>query len=105
MNLNKEKYSKEIKDRIGKSFLSQEIIESYSRGVGFPVSLKLIEEAEESYSGTFESEKEFAENLLVEIGIADLIPDWVFYCLNFEEVAQELRHDYFKVGNHYFRHL
>jgi antirestriction protein len=105
----KQKYSKEIKKRIKESFLSQEIIEAYSDGIGYPVTVKLIEEAEESYTGTYNSEKEFAENLLVEIGIADLIPCWLFYCLDFWDVWQELRHDYFYVSYNdkkiFFRNL
>ena len=89
--------SKEVKKRMKESFLSKEIIYAYSEGIGYPVSIKIIEEAEESFQGTFENEKEFAENLLIEIGIADLIPCWIFYCLDFWDVWQELRHDYFYV--------
>jgi len=106
---NKKKYSQEVKKRIQESFLSQEIIQSYSEGIGYPVTVKLIAEAEESYQGTYNSEKEFSEAYLIEIGLADNIPCWLFYCLDFESVWMELRHDYFYIQKddlkHFFRHL
>jgi antirestriction protein len=109
MNQNKEKHSQDVLDRIKKSFLSQEIIEAYSEGMGYPVTVKLIEDAEEAYAGKYNTEKEFSENLLIEIGIADTMEDWLFYCLDFESVWQEIRHDYFYVSKneekHFFRHL
>ena len=102
-------YQKEIKKRMKESFLESDVILAYSEGIGYPVTVKLIDEAEESYQGTYNSEKEFSEAFLIEIGLADNIPCWLFYCLNFEDVWQELRHDYFFVSynekKYFFRHL
>jgi len=89
------------------SFLSLEILEAYSEGMGYPVSLQLIQDAEEAYFGTYQTEKEFAEAYVYDLELT--IPDWLFYCLDFEDVWLELRHDFFYVQKdekkHFFRHL
>jgi len=103
------KQANEIIDRINQSFLSKEIIEAYSEGMGYPVSIKLIEDAEEAYSGSYESNREFAEAYVSENELAESIPDWLFDCLDFEAVWLELRHDFFCVQKNgkkiFFRHL
>ena len=99
-------YNKEIEKRIKESFLSLEILEAYSKGVGFPLSVKLIEDAEESFYGKFETDREFAEAFFFDfLDDKDILDKWPFNCIDWDDAASELMHDYFKVENFYFRHL
>jgi antirestriction protein len=102
------KYDKEIEKRIKKSPLSRDIIEAYFDCIGIP-KLEYVKEAEDSFYGCFESEKEFAENYINDLGLADCLPCWLYSCIDWQDVFSELRHDFFYTKKddklYVFRHL
>jgi len=88
------KYSQEIEEAIKKSSLSRDVIEAYFSCIGIP-KLEYIKEAEESFYGCFESEVSFAEYYVNDLGLADCLEDWLYSCLDWQDVWLELRHDFF----------
>ena len=88
------KYSQEIEEAIKESHLSRDVIEAYFDCIGIP-KLEYIKEAEESFYGCFESEVSFAEYYVNDLGLADCLEDWLYSCLDWQDVWLELRHDFF----------
>lgn len=62
-----------------------------------------IEEIEDAYSGKFDSDKDFAENMAEELGYFDKNISWPHTCIDWKRAARELMYDYFEVNGHYFR--
>ena len=90
----KKEYSKEIEKAIKESPLSRDILEAYFNCIGIP-KVEYVKEAEESFYGVFESEKEFAEYYVNDLGLADSLEDWLYSCLDWQDVFSEIRHDFF----------
>jgi antirestriction protein len=60
---------------------------------------------DEAYSGRFDSDADFAENLADELGYLDKNVSWPYTCIDWEWAARDLMYDYFEVGGYYFRNL
>lgn len=62
------------------------------------------EEAEEAYSGQFDSDEEFAEDLMDNCG--DL-PDneFIIRYIDWTKLARDIMYDYFKEDGYYFRQM
>jgi len=89
-------YSQFLKEH---SWLDKDAVNA---GLDAEVSLDNIEEA---YSGQFDSDEAFAENLAEEIGAIDSNATWPNTCINWEQAARELMYDYTESNGYYFRNL
>ncbi|NQW26293.1 MAG: antirestriction protein ArdA [Flammeovirgaceae bacterium] len=58
---------------------------------------------EESYSGEFSSDEDFAQDMAEQCGLLEEKPAWPYTCINWRHAAQELMYDYYKQDGHYFR--
>jgi len=59
----------------------------------------------EAYSGEFNSDEDFAENLANELGLLQYSKNWPYTCIDWEQAANELMYDYCTENNYYFRNL
>ena len=64
------------------------------------------DEFDESYSGSFNSDEDFAEDLADQTGLLEAIPENLRCYFDFEKFARDLlMGDYWEVKGHYFRNL
>lgn len=64
-----------------------------------------LELCEEAYAGQFHSDEAFAEDMAENTGA---IPDgmtWPLTCIDWEQAARELMHDYTEIDGYYFRQM
>ena len=63
---------------------------------------ELLEKASENYYGSYDSDEDFAESFLNEIGaIPENLPNYVY--IDWERTSRDLMFDFSSSGNHYFR--
>lgn len=62
-------------------------------------------DVEEAYSGEFDSDEAFAEDLAEQVGAIDKNASWPQTCIDWEQAAKELMYDYSEANGHYFRNL
>lgn len=62
---------------------------------------------EESYSGEFSSDEDFARDMAEQLGDIPRAGDqpWPLYCIDWEWAARELMMDYSESNGHYFRNI
>lgn len=89
-------YNKEIEKAIKESPLGRDVIEAYFDCIGNP-ALYMVKEAEESFYGCFESEREFSESFVNDLGLTDSMPCWLYSCIDWQDVFNEIRHDFFTI--------
>ena len=59
---------------------------------------------DEAYNGEYDSDEQFAEELVENIGyISDDFPSWIY--IDWERTAQSVMYDYEESNGHYFRNL
>lgn len=63
------------------------------------------EDAEEAYQGHYESDEDFAQEIADQLGSVDKNLVWPQTCIDWEQAAEELMHDYSEDGGYYFRNL
>jgi len=95
----------EFMDAVNESCLSLEIITAYAEHVGEQIDIDVIVKAEEAYSGTYDSDEQFAEEFAEEVGAIDKNTSWPNTCIDRERAARELMYDYFEASGHYFRYM
>lgn len=84
------------------SYLDIEVISAYCSGFGYNLADVAISDIEEAYSGSYDSDEEFAEDMADQCGYK--IPnEWPFRCIDWEWAARELMCDYMEHDGHYFR--
>ena len=59
---------------------------------------------EESYSGQFDSDEDFARDMAENIG-ETIATHWPHYCIDWEYAARELMYDYCESDGYYFRNF
>lgn len=64
-----------------------------------------LRDFEESYSGEFSSDEEFAQDMAENIGAIDRNASWPNNCIDWEHAASELMYDYSEQDGYYFRNL
>lgn len=64
-----------------------------------------FEALEESYSGEFDSDEDFAENMAEELGLMQDSPQWPYTCIDWKRAARELMYDHYSINKHYFRSI
>lgn len=74
----------------------------FNAGLNCDVALEDIDEA---YSGQFNSDEEFAEDLADQLDLMPNNSQWPSYFIDWERAAHELMMDYCASNGHYFRNL
>lgn len=95
----------DVIEALGNTHLDIEVIEAYADNLGSSIDAQLIENCEEAYQGSFDSDADFAENLAEEMGLTDKKQSWPHYCIDWDYAARELMYDYFESKGHYFRNI
>jgi antirestriction protein len=62
-------------------------------------------DVEEAYSGEFDSDEDFAQNMADELGYTNKEVSWPYTCIDWTYAARELMYDYCSHNGHYFRNL
>ena len=63
-----------------------------------------FEDVDECYQGEYDSDEEFAEEMIEQNGwISDDFPSWIY--IDWERTAQSVMYDYDESNGHYFRNL
>jgi antirestriction protein len=85
-----------------RSHLDPEIVAAYCANVG-SWDADAVTQAEDAYSGTYDSAEEFAEQYAESTGMLDSIPENLRCYFDFERFAHDLMcGDYFEADGHYF---
>ncbi len=64
-----------------------------------------LSDFEESYSGQFTSDEDFAQDMAEQLGSIDKNATWPQTCIDWEYAAREFMCDYSEEGGYYFRNL
>lgn len=64
-----------------------------------------ISNCDEAYSGNFESDEDFAEDMAEQLGYMNESKEWPFNCIDWTFAAKELMYDYSEDNGHYFRNF
>lgn len=94
--------SKQAEEMSKENSLEPEVNQAYIDNVG--TEYAKAEEAEEAYSGDFDSDEDFAMNMAEQTGFEEPSA-WPYNCIDWERAARDLMYDYFEVDGHYFRNL
>jgi antirestriction protein len=83
-----------------------EIIEAFASLGNYNVedTDQFFDALEESYSGTFDSDEDFAEDMAEQIGF-EQSNVWPHNCIDWERAARDLMYDYSESNGHYFRSI
>jgi len=60
-------------------------------------------DCQDSYSGSYESDEAFAEDMAEQCGDYTRQVSWPYTCIDWEWAARELMYDYIEENGHYFR--
>ena len=95
----------EVWVRIQESGYDLEIIEAYTDCCGSFNSIdEILEQVEESYSGKYDSDEDFAENLLIDTCcIPKDLPSYIY--IDWERTARDIMMDYSTSNGYYFRNV
>jgi antirestriction protein len=66
---------------------------------------KALELCEEAYSGSFDSDEAFAEDMAEQTGALRGDNVWPYTCIDWEQAARELMYDYTEIDGYYFRQM
>jgi len=82
-----------------------EIVEAFTKLGNYKVEDvdKFFDALEESYSGEFSSDEDFAEDQAEQCGLLEKNLAWPYTCINWSHAAMELMYDYNEQDGHYFR--
>ena len=58
---------------------------------------------DETYSGEFRDDADFAEETAHQLGLTDNQQQWPLNCIDWDQAAKELMYDYCEDNGHYFR--
>ncbi len=95
----------EIAEKIEDSNLDFHIIEAFTDCFGqFTDIDDLLEKVSENYYGSYDSDEDFAESFLNEVGaIPENFPNYVY--IDWWRTARDLMFDFSSSGNYYFRNF
>lgn len=93
----------EVWNKIQNSDYDAEIVEAFMNCVGsFDSIEEILEKVEETYNGKYDSDEDFAENLLMETDcIPKNLPSYVY--IDWEKTARDIMMDYSTSNGYYFR--
>jgi antirestriction protein len=85
-----------------RSYLDPEIVAAYCENLG-DWTEEAVSNAEDNYSGSFDSPEDFAYDLAEQTGMLESVPENLRYYFDFEKFARDLlMGDYFENDGHYF---
>lgn len=95
----------EVIETIENHFYDIEVIEAYANCIGGADSIEeLLERIEESYSGSYDSNIDFVQELLEDCG--DIPKDLPHYIhIDWDSTARDIMMDYSTSNGHYFRNV
>jgi len=79
----------------------QEAIDAYIKNVGEGY----LDNFEEAYSGQFDSDEDFAQDMAEQLDLIKEDATWPNNCIDWEYAARELMYDYFESDGYYFRNI
>lgn len=87
-------------------YLDTEIIEAFASLGNYNVTDvdSFFDALEESYSGEFSSDEDFAQDMAEQTG-EEISTSWPHNCINWERAARDLMYDYYESNGHYFRSI
>lgn len=89
-------------EAVDRSHLDPEIVAAYCDNMG-DWTEDAVSDAEDAYSGTFDSPEDFAFDLAEQTGTLESVPENLRYYFDFEKFARDLLcGDYFESDGHYF---
>ena len=78
-----------------------EVLQAFMRLLGdYTPELQYFEE---SFQGIYDSDEEFAQEMVDQMGLVDNMAQWPQSCIDWEHAASELMHDYMEENGYYFR--
>lgn len=95
----------EIIEAVENSYLDPEVIEAYADNIGGDIEADTVRDAEEAYTGKYNSDEDFAEDMAEQLGYMKEAKSWPFNCIDWDHAARELMYDYFENNGHYFRNF
>ncbi|TWP31591.1 antirestriction protein ArdA [Apibacter muscae] len=95
----------EVLEAIEASYYREEVIEAYVDCYGTEDNIhNLIRKVEESYTGKYNTDQEFVEELLEQTGdIPENLPSYIH--IDWESTTRNIMYDYSTSNNHYFRDI
>ena len=83
-----------------------EVVEAFSSLGNYSLSDadEFFNALEESYSGEFSSDEDFAQDMAEQTGV-EISNSWPHNCIDWEKAARELMYDYYESNGHYFRSI
>jgi antirestriction protein len=86
-----------------------EVFESSSYNIEIFEAAKYLDipfsDIDEAYSGEFDSDEDFAQNMADDLGYINKNVFWPYTCIDWEHAAKELMYDYAEHNKHYFRNI
>jgi antirestriction protein len=81
----------------------RDMVAAYLDNVGGEFTADMLSEAEDAYSGQYDSDEDFAQQLAEDIGAVTEGLTWPNNCIDWKHAARELMYDYFESDGYYFR--
>lgn len=94
----------EFAESLESTHLDIEVIEAYCSNFFYPSDCEL-DKIEEAYAGKFDSDEDFAVEMLESTGDLNSIPESLRYYFDYAAFARDLMMDYFEADGYYFRNL
>jgi antirestriction protein len=93
-------------ERLEDCHLDSDIIEAFAILGNYSLSDldAFFDALEESYSGSFNSDEDFAEDMAEQTGV-EISNSWPHNCIDWEKAARDLMYDYSESNGHYFRSI
>jgi len=84
--------------------LDNEIIEAFASLGNYKLTDidEFFDALEESYSGEFSSDEDFAQDMAEQTGV-EISTSWPHNCIDWERAARDLMYDYYESNGYYFR--
>ena len=95
----------EFAEAVENSHLDVEAILAYADNCGLAWDAETVGKAEEDYQGQFDDDAAFAEDYADQCGYIQKDTAWPYNCINWEDAAIDLMHDFFSNNGYYFRNL
>ncbi len=97
-----QKISKQAEEMSKENSLEPEVNQAYIDNVG--AEYAKADDAEEAYSGDFDSDEAFAMDMAEQTGFEEP-SGWPYNYIDWGRASRDLMYDYFEVDGHYFRNL
>ena len=93
-------------ERAEACYYDAEVIEAFADLGSYSIDDidEFFDALEESYSGEYKSDEDFAEDLAEQTG-EEISNSWPHNCIDWERAARDIMHDYSESNGHYFRQL